>query len=144
MEQIRHTLSGTPIAQTGSAAPLLPLHPADELADIRAQIARLRKREAELRGALLLCDDPDMRVGDAHKVVVKTLRSRVFEKSRLPQVIQSDPRFFRTREVTHVCLLPTERRARRQGLFSGLGLTPRPNEAEFDVLEPFAAILRET
>ncbi|WP_424941931.1 hypothetical protein [Aliiroseovarius crassostreae] len=140
MKQIREKLSGTPICPADA---LLPLHPAEELADLRRQISRLRKRESELREAFLSCEDPDMLEGSTHRVVIKTTRAKVFDTSLLPPVIQSDPRFFTTREQTRVCVLPMERLARRQGVFSGMGIPYRPEADDIEVLEPFSAMLRK-
>ncbi|UWP91278.1 hypothetical protein K3X13_09275 [Aliiroseovarius crassostreae] len=143
MEQTRHPFSGTPInAETPRDRPLLPLHPAEELADIRRQISRLRKREAELRHHLLCCTDPDAREDPLHRVVIKTTRSKVFDTTLLPPAIQSNPRFFATREQTRVCVLPTERPARRLGLFSGKGLRYRPDGEEFGAPDRFSEALR--
>lgn len=139
MEQIRDKLSGTPICP---ADPLRPLHPADELADLRRQIARLKKREADLRDAFLTCADLGALEGSTHRVVIKTTRAKVFDKSLLPTVIQSDPRFFTTREQTRVCVLPNDRPARRQGVFSGMGIPYHPEADDIDVLEPFSTSLR--
>ncbi len=140
MEQIRHKLHGTPICP---ADPLLPLHPAEELADIRRQISRLRKRETELREAFLTCTDPDALDGPTHRVVIKTTRRKLFDKALLPPVIQSDPKFFTTHEQIRVCVLPSERPARRQGVFSGMSVPYSVDRDDIDVLEPFSTALRE-
>lgn len=139
MEQIRDKLHGTPICP---ADPLLPLHPAEELADIRRQIIRLKKRESDLREAFLNCADPDALDGPSHRVVIKTTRRKVFDKSRLPPVIQSDPRFFTTVEQTRVCVLPSERPLQRQGVFSGMAVPYSLEPDDIDVLEPFSMALR--
>ncbi|UWQ05491.1 hypothetical protein [Aliiroseovarius crassostreae] len=143
MEQTRHPFSGTPVnAGNPQDLPLLPLHPAEELADIRRQISRLRKRETELRNHLLRCTDPEAREGPLHRVVIKTTRSKVFDTTLLPPAIQSNPRFFATREQTRVCVLPTERPARRLGLFSGKGLRYRPEGEKIEAPDRFSEALR--
>lgn len=72
--------------------------PADELADIRAEIARLRAREGELRAAYL--GSPEMpKIGRWHKVELKTLRHRVFDPRLLPEEIRLDPAFTREKVV---------------------------------------------
>lgn len=76
------------------------LNPADELAHIRAEMKRLKSREAELRAAFLT--DPEMpRIGRWHKVDLLTERRTVFEPRLLPADIRNDPRFLRDR-VTRV------------------------------------------
>ncbi|MGD9918046.1 MAG: hypothetical protein AB7U46_08510 [Paenirhodobacter sp.] len=107
--------------------------PADELADIRAEIARLRKREAELRAAYL--GNPELpKIGRWHKVELKTLRQRVFEPRLLPEEIRLDPAYMREK-VTRVLRtsrvpvqavdgaeLPLPRPTPRARLFAGLSL----------------------
>lgn len=60
----------------------------------------------------------------------------------LHPVIQPDARFFTTCKQPRVCMLPTERPARRQG-GSGLGTPYRPEADDIDVLEPFSSALRK-
>jgi len=72
--------------------------PADELAEIRAEIARLRAREGELRAAYL--GSPAMpKIGRWHKVELKTLRHRIFDPRLLPEEIRLDPAFTREKVV---------------------------------------------
>jgi len=80
-------------------------HPADELAELRMQIRRLKARENDLRKALLhgTCG----LLGDDHRVVMHKQRRRVFLKDRLPQHVLSDPDLWETRYVT---ALKTEKR----------------------------------
>ncbi len=71
-----------------------PRTPADELAQIRAQIAQLKRREAELREAYLT--QPDMPcLGRWTKVEIVTSRRQVLEPRLLPPEIRSDPAFQR-------------------------------------------------
>ncbi|KEO51202.1 hypothetical protein [Thioclava pacifica] len=68
--------------------------PADELAHIRAEIARLKRREAQLREAYLT--QPDMpRLGRWTKVEIVTHSCQVFEPRLLPEDIRLDPAFQR-------------------------------------------------
>lgn len=74
--------------------------PADELAEIRAEIARLRAREGELRAAYL-SNAALPRVGRWHRVDLLTHRQRIFEPRLLPEDIRLDPAFTREK-VTRV------------------------------------------
>lgn len=70
--------------------------PADELSDIRAEIQRLKRREAELRAAYLT--RPDMpKVGRWFKVELVTQRARIFDPRLLPDAIRHDPAYNRER-----------------------------------------------
>lgn len=75
---------------------LHPLSPADELADIRAEIARLKRREAVLRMAYMT-DAAMPRRGRWHKVELVTQRRTVFEPRLLPPEIRNDPAYQRER-----------------------------------------------
>lgn len=71
--------------------------PADELADVRAELARLRLREAQLRALIL--KDPDLASqGRFARVTVCFHRDRVFDPAVLPHEIRTDPRYFRDRQ----------------------------------------------
>jgi len=74
--------------------------PADELAEIRAEIARLRAREGELR-EVLLRDAALPKIGRMHKVELVTSRQRVFDPRLLPEEIRLDPAYTREK-VTRV------------------------------------------
>ncbi len=74
--------------------------PADELAEIRAEIARLRIREGELR-EILLRDAEMPKVGRMHKVDLVTQRHRIFDPRLLPEDIRLDPAYTREK-VTRV------------------------------------------
>lgn len=84
---------------------MTPTNPADELAEIRAEIARLKRREAELRMAFFTA--PDMpKIGRMHKVELVTRRRTVFEARLLPAEIRNDPTYIRERVMR---VLRTER-----------------------------------
>ena len=68
--------------------------PADELARIRAEIARLKRREAVLREAYLTRDDMP-RIGRWSKVDIHTLRRMLFDSRLLPIAIRNDPAYHR-------------------------------------------------
>ncbi len=74
--------------------------PADELAEIRAEIARLRAREGALREAYL-SNAALPKIGRWHKVELVTKRQRVFEPRLLPEEIRLDPAYTREK-VTRV------------------------------------------
>jgi hypothetical protein len=79
------------------------LSPADELADIRAEMARLKMREAALR-ALIIAIPPQP--GRWHRVEVKEMRARVFDASLLPPQIRENPAYWRERVSQVVRCLP--------------------------------------
>lgn len=87
---------------------------ADDLADIRAEIARLKAREAALRAAILgrRGQVPD---GRWARVEIVERRSRVFDKALLPEDIRTDPRFFRERVTSYVRCLPVQVAGSRPG-----------------------------
>lgn len=72
------------------------LSPADELAEIRVELARLKRREAELRMAYLT-DAAMPRRGRWHKVELVVQRRTVFEPRLLPSEIRNDPAYLRER-----------------------------------------------
>ncbi|OCX60924.1 hypothetical protein BFP70_15735 [Thioclava sp. SK-1] len=76
--------------------------PADELAEIRAEIQRLKAREAELREAWLT--DADMpKIGRWNKVELVTHRQNIFDPRLLPDDIRHNPAYTRekvTRTLT--------------------------------------------
>lgn len=74
--------------------------PADELAEIRAEIARLRAREGALR-EILLRDAAMPKIGRVHKVELVTNRQRIFDPRLLPEAIRLDPAYTREK-VTRV------------------------------------------
>lgn len=74
------------------------LSPADELADIRAEIAKLKAREAILRTAIIAMPPPP---GRWHRVEIMEMRARVFDASLLPAQIRDNPAYWRER-VSHV------------------------------------------
>ncbi|MBL9055629.1 MAG: hypothetical protein JNJ84_05060 [Rhodobacteraceae bacterium] len=81
------------------------LHPADELADIRAEIARLKAREAALRQLLL--QRPDLAAqGRWTRVELITLRQSRFAPALLPEPILNDPQYRRERCVQVLRCLP--------------------------------------
>lgn len=86
--------------------------PADELAHIRAEIARLKRREAQLREAYLT--QPDMpRIGRWSKVEIVTHRRQVLEPRLLPREIRLDPAFQREKVTRILRTTPNEPAMRR-------------------------------
>ena len=73
---------------------------ADELADTRAEIARLRRREADLRVALIAAP-ADQRSGRWNAAEVALRKRLVFNVYLLPPKIRQDPRYWEDR-ATHV------------------------------------------
>ncbi len=84
------------------------LAPADELADIRAEIARLKLREAALRMAVLTNPPPP---GRWNRIEVVEQKSRVFDAKLLPQQIRDNPTYWRERITQVVKCLPVEMRS---------------------------------
>lgn len=90
-----------------SPAHLSPAHvsPADELAEIRAEIARLRAREAALRQVFL--NDPyAAATGRWHRVEVVEHCHQIFDVALLSDDIRSDRRYLRNRLVQTLRCLP--------------------------------------
>lgn len=78
-----------------------PLSPADELAQIRAHLARLKAREAALVSAL--CAAPEVaRRGRWTRAEVLEHRVRLFDHRLLPPPIREDPLFWRESVVLAV------------------------------------------
>jgi hypothetical protein len=82
------------------------LSPADELAEIRAEIARLKAREAALRAQFLRQPDAKAQGRWARVEVVETRQAR-FNPALLPDEIRRDPRYHEERVVQTVRCLPT-------------------------------------
>ena len=83
------------------------LSPADELADIRAEIARLKLREQRLRDGFILHPGIGANGRWTRVEVTMTQKSR-FDPALLPAVIRSDPAYFR-QSVSHiVCCFPAQ------------------------------------
>ena len=81
------------------------LNPADELADIRAEIARLRLREAALKTAFLLRPG-NLLTGRWNRVEIREQHSSILDPALLPRAIREDPRFCRAKLVQIVHTLP--------------------------------------
>ncbi len=78
---------------------------ADELAEIRGEIARLKAREAALRAHFLRHPDQGAQ-GRWARVEVVENRSPRFNPLLLPDTIRNDPRFFEEKVVQTVRCLP--------------------------------------
>ncbi len=75
-------------------------HPADELAMVRADIERLKSREAFLRRGFL--GDTLPRMGDESVVEVAVFRSRRFLREKLPPDILENEAFWGTQRIEQV------------------------------------------
>lgn len=93
---------------------MLGLNPADELAEIRAEIARLRLREAALKAAFLQ-RPTNLLTGRWTRVEIREQHSRTFDPALLPRAIREDPRFCRAKVVQVVHTLPLPPTAPRPG-----------------------------
>lgn len=98
------------------------IHPADELAEIRAEIRRLKAREAALRKGFLSGHTPT--AGAFHRVRVVTSQRKVLLRDKLPLHITSDPQYFEMRKT------PSIRVTTRQNAEPGVG-------GDLDVIERF-------
>jgi hypothetical protein len=88
------------------------LSPADELAELRADIHRLKLLEAALRTKILAAPDKQS-VGRWHRIEVQETKSRILDANLLPADIRDDPRFYRDRIIQVVRVLPVQ--AKRPG-----------------------------
>lgn len=80
------------------------LHPADELAMVRADIERLKSREAFLRRGFL--GDTLPRSGDEAVVEVAVFRSRRFLRDKLPNEILENEAYWINQRIEHVRVRP--------------------------------------
>ncbi len=78
------------------------LPPADEMAQIRDDIRRLKIREAVLRRIVL--DDPALRDGLESRVVVRVQKRRSLDMAQLPAFIKNDARFWVVTETQTVLI----------------------------------------
>jgi hypothetical protein len=90
------------------------LGPADELAEIRAEIARLKLREAALRAGFLADPGKGM-IGRWNRVEVVQTTARIFDHRLLPAAIRDDPRYSRDRVTQSVRCLAVQIRTPRPG-----------------------------
>lgn len=76
------------------------IHPADELAMIRADLRRLKERETFLRNGFLEMRLPTR--GDDAVATVKIIKKRRFRRDLLPQSVLNDASLWETEVVRHV------------------------------------------
>ena len=81
------------------------LSPADELAEIRAEMLRLKAREAALR-AQFLRDPEHGSLGRWSRVEVVESHSRRFNPALLPPAIFNDPRYREEKVVMTIKVVP--------------------------------------
>ncbi|MEY4982901.1 MAG: hypothetical protein RIR62_1167 [Pseudomonadota bacterium] len=81
------------------------LSPADELAEIRAEIARLQRREATLE-ATILRDPAGCARGTFNLAEVTESRRATFDPALLPPEVQGDPRFWREEVTRQIAVIP--------------------------------------
>ncbi len=87
--------------------------PADELGHLRAEMKRLKAREAELRQEILETGDA---TGADYTVEIKTQERRTFDRTRLPQDIQDDPAYWKTSTTQVVKSVPLREATPAQSL----------------------------
>lgn len=114
MKHIRPPLAASPLPIPALTDPdrSHDLHPADELARIRAAMTQLRIREAALLGHFRTasvtpenCPDHLLR-GDQYRVRLTPHVKRVFDPSRLPQTVLANPQYYRRERHLLVTTLP--------------------------------------
>ncbi len=86
------------------------LTPADELADVRAEIARLRLREAQLKERLAQAPLAT-RNGRWNRVEVEEVTTRHFDPARLPPSIRDNPDYWSERVHLSVRAIPIPAKA---------------------------------
>lgn len=84
--------------------PLATRHPADELADIRNDLKRLKTREAFLLNGIV--NDRLPRFGKDVVAQVKPFEKRIFLREKLPDHILQDTAFWRVESVRDVQFEP--------------------------------------
>jgi len=83
------------------------LTPADELASVRAEIARLKARERALCDALMT-GPACARDGRWTRIEIASRQIRLFDHRLLPAEIRDDPLFWRERQSVEVLCHPIE------------------------------------
>ena len=83
--------------------------PADELELVRAEIKRLRAREAELRAAVL--EEGGAEPGQEWRVEIVEQRRRTLDRAALPREIGNDPRYWKERVARVVKTVSVRARA---------------------------------
>ncbi|MFC7703363.1 hypothetical protein ACFQXB_04040 [Plastorhodobacter daqingensis] len=78
----------------------------EELAFIEEEMTRLRMRETELRGTFLR--GPQRVEGVNHIVEVQEYRCNVFDRSRLPEEVLTNPAHYRVVHRREVVLSPRQ------------------------------------
>lgn len=103
-------------------------HPADELADIRNDLKRLKSREAFLLNGLV--NDRFPRIGNDVVAQVSPFKKRVFLREKLPPHILEDETFWRTDIVKDVQLAPAPGAAGDIVRFRRAGISPASTWAD--------------
>lgn len=85
---------------------------AEELVDLRAELARLKAREADLRDALISLAAPargHVQIPTQAAVVrIETRSATRFDAKRLPKDVRNDSRYLVEKETTYVRILPAD------------------------------------
>ena len=97
------------------------LSPADELASVRAELARLKARERALCDALVAAPDC-ARIGQWTRAEVGARSLRLFDHRLLPPEIRENPLFWRERQAVEVTCHPLD------GALSPMPLVPRSTQ----------------
>ena len=115
------------------------LHPVEELFELRANMRALRAREAELRAFFLQDARAQDRSGPFHRIEISHQNRRTLVKSRLPQSILEDRRYYK--QSASPILRVVRAAFADPNILDGDWTRVPENlpEDDFDVLEPFDA-----
>jgi len=102
------------------------IHPADELAMIRADLHRLKEREAFLRNGFLSLRLPTR--GNDSVASVKVIKQRRLRRDKLPPAVLENADYWETKVVRHVHV---DCARKFNGSIAGFG----GDEGDFDVIE---------
>ena len=104
------------------------IHPADELAMIRADLRRLKEREAFLRRGFLTLRLPTR--GEEAVASVKIVKQRRFRRDLLPKAVLDNADYWETEVVRHVHVDDARKACGRMPSFV-------VEDADAQVIEPF-------
>ncbi len=76
----------------------------EELADVQAELARLRARQAELEEMFL--SGPARVEGPCHIVEVEEIRCNLFDRARLPEEVLTNPSYYRVSHRKEIVVTP--------------------------------------
>ena len=102
------------MGRQGTEGRMKAMQPADELAEVREELARLRLREAQLR-ALLVARPELARQGRWTRVEMEERLENRLDPALMPENLRGDPAFRRTVPLLVLRCLPLPRQTLRPG-----------------------------